>query len=110
MELLVIFRDKILGVPSIALLLDFFSVKEAVECFLYISKRSSAKLIISDLPLRTSSERNVIFLLVAVIGSTIPLIERTPLAFLLSEVPPENLRELSFVLIFLVFRGHRIIF
>ena len=44
--LLVIFRDKGLGVPSIALLLDFFSVKETVEGFLYISKRSSAKLII----------------------------------------------------------------
>ena len=48
--LLVVFRDKILGVPSTALILDFFSVKEAVEGFLYISKRSSAKLIISDLP------------------------------------------------------------
>ena len=48
--LLVVFRDKGLGVPSIALLLDFFSVKEAAEGFLYISKRSSTKLIISDLP------------------------------------------------------------
>ena len=50
MGLLVIFRDKGLGVPSIVVLLDFFSVKEAVEGFLYISKRSCAKLIISDLP------------------------------------------------------------
>ena len=48
--LLVVFRDKGLGVPSIALLLDFFNVKEAAEGFLYISKRSSAKLIISELP------------------------------------------------------------
>ena len=48
--LLVVFKDKGLGVPSIALLLDFFSVKEAAEGFLYISKRSNAKLIISDLP------------------------------------------------------------
>ena len=48
--LLVVFRDKGLGVPSIALLLDFFSVKEVAEDFLYISKRSSAKLIISNLP------------------------------------------------------------
>ena len=48
--LLVVFRDKGLGVPSISILLDFFSVKEVVEGFLYISKRSSAKLIISDLP------------------------------------------------------------
>ena len=48
--LLVVFRDKGLGVPSIALLLDFFSVKEAAEGFLYISKCTNAKLIISDLP------------------------------------------------------------
>ena len=44
-RLLVVFRDKGLGVPSMPLLLDFFSVKESVESFLYI-----AKLIISDLP------------------------------------------------------------
>ena len=50
MGLLVVFKDKGLGVPSIALLLDFSNVKEVVEGFLYISKHSSAKLIISDLP------------------------------------------------------------
>ena len=48
--LLVFFRDKGLGVPSIALFLDLFSVKEAAEGFLYLSKRASAPLIISDLP------------------------------------------------------------
>ena len=48
--LLVVFKDKGLGVPSIALLLDFFSVKEDVEGFLYLSKCSSAPLNISDLP------------------------------------------------------------
>ena len=48
--LLVFFRDKGLGVPSIALLLDLFSVKEASEGFLYISKRATTKPIISDLP------------------------------------------------------------
>ena len=48
--LLVIFKDKGLGVPSIALLLDFFSVKESVEGFLHIAKHSNAKLIILDLP------------------------------------------------------------
>ena len=48
--LLVVFRDKGLGVPSIALLLDLFSVKEVAEGFLYLSKRSNAPLIISDLP------------------------------------------------------------
>ena len=49
-DLLVVFRDKGLGFPSIALILDFFSVKEAIEGFLYISKRTSARLIIYDLP------------------------------------------------------------
>ena len=47
--LLVFFRDKGLGVPSIALFLALFSVKEAVEGFLYLSKRATAHLIISDL-------------------------------------------------------------
>ena len=48
--LLVVFRDKGLRVPRIALMLEFFSVKEAAEGFLYISKWSSARLIIYDLP------------------------------------------------------------
>ena len=39
-----------MGVPSIALFLDLFSVKEAAEGFLYLSKRARAPLIISDLP------------------------------------------------------------
>ena len=48
--MLVVFKDRGLGVPSITLLLDFFSVMEAIEGFLYISKHSNAKLIILDLP------------------------------------------------------------
>ena len=48
--LLVFFRDKGLRVPNIAMLLDFFSVKEASEGFLYISKRATARPIIFDLP------------------------------------------------------------
>ena len=48
--LLVVFRDKGLGVPSIALFLDLFSVKEAANGFLYLSKHFNAPLIISDLP------------------------------------------------------------
>ena len=39
-----------MGVPNIAMFLDLFSVKEAAEGFLYLSKRSNAPLIISDLP------------------------------------------------------------
>ena len=39
-----------MGVPSLALLLDLFSVKESAEGFLYISKQSSSRLIIFDMP------------------------------------------------------------
>ena len=48
--LLVFFRDRGLGVPSIALLLYLFSAKETAEGFLYFSKRTGAPLVISDLP------------------------------------------------------------
>ena len=48
--LLVFFRDKGLRVPSIALLLDLFSVKKALEGFLYILKWATSRPIISDLP------------------------------------------------------------
>ena len=48
--LFVFFRDKGLGVPSVALFLDLFSVKEAAEGFLYLSRRAGAPLIILDLP------------------------------------------------------------
>ena len=48
--LLDFFRDKGLGVPSIALFLDLFSVKESSEGFLYFSRRTSAPLVISNLP------------------------------------------------------------
>ena len=49
-RLLVFLRDKSFGVSYIALFLDLLGVKEAVEGFLYLSMRSSAPLIISDLP------------------------------------------------------------
>ena len=39
-----------MGVPSLALLLDLFSVKESVKGFLYISKWPSSRLIISNMP------------------------------------------------------------
>ena len=42
--------DKGFSVPSIALFLDLFSVKEASEGFLYLSRRACAPLIILDLP------------------------------------------------------------
>ena len=48
--LLAFFRDRGLGVPSVALLLYLFSSKESAEGFLYFSRRSGAPLVIFDLP------------------------------------------------------------
>ena len=48
--LLVLFSDRGLGVPSIALFLDLFSVKESAEGFLYFSRSSGAPLVIFNLP------------------------------------------------------------
>ena len=69
-DLLVFFRVKGLEVPSIALLLDLFSVKEASEGFLYISKRAIARPIISDLPSPTSIGKSTISLSGVDIGNT----------------------------------------
>ena len=48
--LLAFFRDRGLGVPSVALLLYLFSPKETVEGFLYFSRCSGAPLVISNFP------------------------------------------------------------
>ena len=48
--LLTFFRDRGLGIPSVALLLYFFSPKETTEGFLYFSRRSGTPLVISNLP------------------------------------------------------------
>ena len=48
--LLAFFRDRGLGIPSVALLLYLFHPKETTEGFLYFSRRSGAPLVISDLP------------------------------------------------------------
>ena len=47
---MVFFRDKGLGVPSIALLRDLFNMKVASEGFLNISKQATTRPIIFDLP------------------------------------------------------------
>ena len=79
--LLVFFRDKGFGVSSIALFLDLFSVKEAVEGFLYLSKRASAPLIISELPSSHRLWKERYFSSVVAVGSTTPLIRMIPWAF-----------------------------
>ena len=48
--LLAFFRDRGLGIPSVALLLHLFSPKDTTEGFLYFSRRSGAPLVVSDLP------------------------------------------------------------
>ena len=48
--LLPFFRDRGLGVPSVALFLYLFTPKETAEGFLYFSRRPGSHLVISDLP------------------------------------------------------------
>ena len=97
--LLVVFRDKGLGIPSIALLLDFFSVKEAAEGFLYISERSSAKLIISDLPSSHKYWKERYFFVSSRHWEYNPFDREDTLGVLVVWTTPENLRELSFTLV-----------
>ena len=97
--LLVIFWDKGLGVPNIALLLDFFGVKEGAEGFLYISKRSSAKLIISDLPSSHKLWKERYFFVSGRHWEYNPFYREDALSVPVIWTTPENLCELSFVLI-----------
>ena len=99
MGLLVIFRDKGLGVPSIALLLDLFSVKEAAEDFFYISKCSRTKLIISDLPFLHKFWKERYFFVSGRHWEYNPFDREDTLGVPAVWSTPENLRELSFVLI-----------
>ena len=104
MVLLVIFRDKGLGVPSIDLLLDFFSVKETAESFLYISKRSSTKLNILDLPSSHKFWKEHYFFVSVRHWEYNPFNREDILGVLAIWTTPENLRELSFVLVCLGFQ------
>ena len=99
MGLLVVFRDRGLGVPSVALLLDFFSVKEAVEGFLYISKCSSAKLIILDLPSSHKYWKKHYFFVSGCHWEYNPFDREDTLGVPTVWTTFENLRELSFALV-----------
>ena len=105
--LLVVFRDKGLGVPSIALLLDFFSVKEVAEGFLYISKCSNAKLIISDLPSSLKFWKERYFFVSGRHWEYNPFDREDTLGVPAVWTTPENLRELSFVLVCFGFQRSR---
>ena len=97
--LLVIFRDKGLGVPSIALFLDLFSVKGAAEGFLDLSKRSSAPLIISDLPSSHKFWKECYFFVSGRSWEYDPIDKEDTLGVSAVWTTPENLRELCFALV-----------
>ena len=97
--LLVVFRDKGLGVPSIALFLDLFSVKEVTEGFLYLSKHSSAALIISDLQSSHKFWKERYFFVSGRNWEYDPIDKEDTLGVLAVWTTPENLRELCFALV-----------
>ena len=97
--LLVVFRDKGLGVPSIVMFLDLFSVKEAAKAFLYLSKRSSAPLIISDLSSSHKFWKERYFFVDGRRWEYDPTDREDTLGILVDWTTPENLRELCFALI-----------
>ena len=88
--LLIVFRDRGLGVPG---------VKEVVEGFLYISKRSSAKLIISDLPSSHKYWKERYFFVSGRHWEYNPFDREDTLGVPTVWTTPKNLRELSFALV-----------
>ena len=102
--LLVVFRDKGLGVPSIALFLDLFSVKEAAKGLLYLSKCSSTPLIILDLPSSHKFWKECYFFVGGRRWEYDP-IDRDTLGFPAVWTTPENLRELCFALVWSSLHG-----
>ena len=94
-SLLVVFKDKVLGVPSLALLLDLFSVEESTEGFLYISKWSSFRLIISDMPSSHKFWKERYFFVSGRNWEYNPADQEDKLSVPTSWTTPENLREFS---------------
>ena len=96
--LLVFFRERGLGVPSIALFLDLFSAKETAEGFLYFSRRTGAPLIISDLPSSHKLWKERYFFVSGRNWEYDPLDKNDTLGVPVAWTTPENLREYCFVL------------
>ena len=101
--LLIFFRDKGFGVPSIALFLDLFSVKEASEGFLYLHRRAGAPLIISDLPSSHRLWKERYFFISGCSWEYDLLDKDDTLGVPASWTTPENLREHRFGLIWSIF-------
>ena len=92
-SLLAFFRDKRLGVPSIALLLYLFSPKETAEGFLCFSKRSGTPLVISDLPSSHRSWKGRYFFVSGRNLEYDPFDKDDTLGVPVAWTTPENLRE-----------------
>ena len=95
-----------MGVPSITLFLDLFSVKEAAEGFLYLSKCSSAPLIISDLPSSNKFWKERYFFVSGYSWEYDPIDWEDILGVPTAWTTPENLREICFALVWSSF--HRL--
>ena len=94
---MVFFRDKGLGIPSIAPFLDLFSVKESAEGFLYFSRRADAPLVISDLSSSHRLWKERYFFVSGRNWEYDPLDRDDTLGVPVSWTTPENLREHRFV-------------
>ena len=95
--LLVFFRDRGLGVPSIALFLYLFSAKETAEGFLYFSRRIGAPMVISDLPSSHRLWKERYFFVSGRNWEYDPLDKDDTMGVQVAWTTPENLREYHFV-------------
>ena len=95
--LLVFFKDKGLGVPSITLFLYLFSAKETPEGFLYFSRRTDAPLVIYDLPSSHRLWKERYFFVSDRNCEYDPFDKDDTLGVPVSWTTPENLRECCFV-------------
>ena len=93
--LLAFFRDRGLGVPSVALLLYLFSPKETAEGFLYFSRRPEAPLVFSDLPSSHRSRKGRYFFVSGRNWEYDPFDKDDTLGVPVAWTTPENLREYS---------------
>ena len=93
--LLAFFRDKGLGVPSVALLLYLFNPKETAEGFLYFSRRFGAPMVISDLPSSHRSWKGRYFFVSDRNWEYDPFDKDDTLGVPVAWTTPENLREYS---------------
>ena len=95
--ILVFFRDRGLGVPSIALFFYLFSAKETAEGFLYFSRRTGTPLVISDLPSSHRLWKERYFFVSGRNWEYDPLDKDDTLGVPIAWTTPENLRECRFV-------------